>query len=542
MHMAIAIWDSMSIHHVFLLFVVLSLPVIPGSMSSGQPAAVDITVGPYTQNVTRETVTIIWETSAATSDNAIEYGSDDTYGFTQQASSGGTHHEATLHPEVAAGRYRVVSDGVTSDGFPFQLAPACDSDVTAVVYGDSRGTWDDWQHAEMVADAAAAASPDIAIHGGDMVDDGRVAAQWTHWLNATMSLMQNATLYGVLGNHERNGSRYYDLFALPGNEMWYSFDYGPCHFVVLDNYAPWGERSKQYAWLRDDLAGSTQPFKIVCFHEPIYCSGGHPPRVDIRAAWEPLFIEYGVDLVFQSHCHYYQRTNPIDGIYYVVTGGGGAPLYSPEDAWFVNVSSETYHYCHLDVSSADMMITVSTYDVDQTLLDRFHVNASAAPDVAIVRPGPGLYLFNRRVMPLSSTVVVGAVDVEATVSTCGTVIQKVTFSVDGDAVYEDTEPPYRWRLDLPAFGRRTVTAAAYSPAGEIARISRDMYIVYRQSIALSGSSSLCISLGMSWGNIAIDTPASSSACIFAAASSRWLDTMAPACPIRRPGGAARPAM
>jgi len=204
---AVVILIGMSIRHVLLICAVLSLLTMPAASLSGQTIEPAITVGPYTQNATREAVTIIWETAAPTDDNTVEYGSDDTYGFIQPAPSGGTHHEVVIHPEMATGRYRVVSD-------------------------------------------------DVAIHGGDMVDDGRVSEQWEYWLNATKPLMQNATLYGVLGNHEYNGSRYYDLFALPGNEMWYSFDYGPCHFVVLDNYRPWGERSVQYAWLRDDLAGS----------------------------------------------------------------------------------------------------------------------------------------------------------------------------------------------------------------------------------------------------------------------------------------------
>lgn len=473
---AVIIGISMSIRYVFLFCVLLSLITLPGHSFSGH-VTLDIVVGPYTQNVTQDAVTIIWETSTATSDNVIEYGSDDTYGYIQPAPSDGTHHEVTLHPSMAVGRYRVVSDGVASHGFSFHLAPECTSDFTAVVYGDSRGSWDDWQHAATVADAINAALPDMVIHGGDMVDDGRVAVQWTSWLNATMPLMQNATLFGVLGNHEHNGSRYYELFALPNNEMWYSFDYGPCHFVVLDNYVLWGEHSPQYAWLRDDLAATMQPFTIVCFHEPIYCSGGHLPRVDVRAVWEPLFIEYDVDIVFQSHCHYYQRTDPISGIIYVVTGGGGAPLYTPEDAWFVNTSSQAYHYCQLDVSSANMAVTVSTYDIDKTLLDEFVVTSEAAPDIAIVRPGPGLYLFNRRVVQLPSTVVIGGVDVEASVSTCGTTIQKVVFSMEDDAIYQDTMPPYRWHLDEPAVGYRTVTATAYDATGEVDRASQTMFIV-----------------------------------------------------------------
>ena len=153
--------------------------------------------------------------------------------------------------------------------------------------------------------------------------------------------------------------------------MWYSFDYGPCHFVVLDNYEPWDVDSLQYSWLENDLSTTDKDFKIVCFHEPIYCSGGHSPRTDIRSVWEPLFNRYNVDLVVQSHCHYYQRSNPISGTVYVVSGGAGAPLYSPKDAWFVNTSKKTFHYCMLDVSLEKMEMVCTVKDMEGCVIDTF---------------------------------------------------------------------------------------------------------------------------------------------------------------------------
>jgi len=78
-------------------------------------------------------------------------------------------------------------------------------------------------------------------------------------------------------------------------------------------------------------------------------------------------------LVFQSHCHYYQRTNDINGTTYIVSGGAGAPLYNPNNAWFVNNSQKTYHYCVLDVSLATMEIKFSARYVNGTTFDEFIV-------------------------------------------------------------------------------------------------------------------------------------------------------------------------
>jgi len=332
-------------------------------------------VGPYTQNVDDNNVTIVWESSIPTINNRVKYGKNTSYGYVEYGSSGTIHHEITISPPFTSGHYKVVSDGMESGDFEFRLASHCYStqEFKCVIFGDSRGTWDNYVHATEVANAVNAESPNFVIHGGDMVDDGRVQIQWDSWLALMGPLMQNSTLFGVIGNHEWKCNRYYEIFSLPNNEMWYSFDYGPCHFTILDNYEPWNVDSSQYEWLEDDLSSTDLPFKFVCFHEPIYCSGGHSPRTDVRAVWEPIFNNYNVTLVFQSHCHYYQRTNDINGTIYIVSGGAGAPLYTPNDAWFVNNSQKTYHYCVLDVSLATMEITFSARYVNGTTFDEFIV-------------------------------------------------------------------------------------------------------------------------------------------------------------------------
>jgi parallel beta-helix repeat protein len=331
-----------------------------------------IDIGPYTQNVTNNSITIVWETNIPSMNNTVVYGETSSCGYTTYGITNSCHHEITIHPPFTVGWYKVVSDGIESGDFEFHLTDHCytTKKFIGVFYGDSRTNI---PQATKVANAINVEHPDIVIHGGDMVANGNILQQWTVWLEFMRPLMQNTTVFGVLGNHENNGSRYYEIFALPNNEMWYSFDYGPCHFTILDNYEPWWEGSLQYEWLEEDLASTDRPIKIVCFHEPIYCSGGHSPRVDVREVWEPLFIAYDVDVVFQSHCHYYQRTDPIDGITYVVSGGGGAPLYDPEDAWFVNNSKKAYHYCMLDVSLNPLEITCSARYVNNTIFDEFVV-------------------------------------------------------------------------------------------------------------------------------------------------------------------------
>jgi hypothetical protein len=45
--------------------------------------------------------------------------------------------------------------------------------------------------------------------------------------------------------------------------------------------------------------------------------------VNLRVALEPLFMKYGVDVVFSGHDHVYERLKPQKGITYFVGGSGG---------------------------------------------------------------------------------------------------------------------------------------------------------------------------------------------------------------------------
>ena len=57
---------------------------------------------------------------------------------------------------------------------------------------------------------------------------------------------------------------------------YYSFDYGPAHITVVDQYVSFAPGSAQYIWLENDLAASQKLWKFVILHEPAWsAAGGH---------------------------------------------------------------------------------------------------------------------------------------------------------------------------------------------------------------------------------------------------------------------------
>ncbi len=129
-----------------------------------------------------------------------------------------------------------------------------------------------------------------------------------------------------LGNHDfysDTARTYLNYFVLPGNERYYDYIRGNCHFFVInsDPIEPDGntETSAQALWLKNKLAQSNARFKIVYFHHPPFSSGQHGNNADMN--WK--FKQWGATVVLCGHEHNYERLVDNTGMTYFINGLGG---------------------------------------------------------------------------------------------------------------------------------------------------------------------------------------------------------------------------
>jgi hypothetical protein len=347
------------------------------------PVQTTLVRGPYLQSVTPTSVIVAWET-ADPAPGVVAYGESAAGERVAADPEVTARHVVTLtgltpytlyHYQVFADVIPLGADSIPLSGdFTFRSAAGPDqSRFTFVLFGDTRT-----QHEvhRAVVERILTWQPDFAIHTGDLVEHGGEAAEWQTFFSIEQELLARTPFFPILGNHEGNSPLYFDLFYLPGNERWYSFDYGNAHFVCLqaDNFADLSPESEQVRWLEADLVASDRLWKMAVFHVPAYSSlfrEQNDPRT--RQVLAPILAAHGVQVAFSGHDHGYQRL-VVDGVTYVISAGGGAPLYELSQL-HPNLVAHAVAYHALLVTVDGPTLTAVAVSPQGEELDRFTLTA-----------------------------------------------------------------------------------------------------------------------------------------------------------------------
>lgn len=332
-------------------------------------------------------MTVLWQLNSAAS-CGIEWGEDQTYSLGEAVTVeyGDDHQHKYVIAGLQAGQlyyYRVTADGQIYTG-SFHAAPPSDAKrANFFIYGDSRSTpaVHDQLAAEMVATYDA--DPDfqaITLSVGDLVTDGDNEESWDSELfnpdyPDIQAILANTPLLAAMGNHEHSGLLFAKYLPYPFVDGHYwSYDYGPVHFTVVDQSTDYSPGSDQLAWIENDLASTNKPWKIIYFHRPGWSAGHHENDSSVQNYIQPLCLEYGVSVVFAGHNHYYARA-VVDGIQHVTTGGGGSHLYTPNpDYPNIVATGKSYHFCRVSVENS--LLHCEAVGRDGTIIDSFTVDKS----------------------------------------------------------------------------------------------------------------------------------------------------------------------
>ncbi|KAL1358304.1 purple acid phosphatase 15 isoform X2 [Arachis hypogaea] len=172
--------------------------------------------------------------------------------------------------------------------------------------------------------------------------------RWDYWGRYMQPLISNVPIMVIEGNHEleeqaenKTFVAYSSRFAFPSEEsgssstLYYSFNAGGIHFIMLGAYTSFDKSGEQYKWLEKDLASverEVTPWLVATWHPPWYSTyTAHFREAEcMRVEMEDLLYQYGVDIVFNGHVHAYERSNRVYnytldpcGPVYITVGDGG---------------------------------------------------------------------------------------------------------------------------------------------------------------------------------------------------------------------------
>jgi HEAT repeat protein len=332
---------------------------------------VKIIKGPYLQFSNPEEMIVLWETDVP-GPSRVDYGQTATFGHYIDQTAPVTLHRVVLRALALEGiyHYQIRSGDVQAGPFTFRSAVHDSTPFTFAVFGDSRTSA---EQSSAVGRQMASHQPHFLLHSGDLVSNGAVYEQWEEQFFSPLGeVLARIPFFPVLGNHEQNSVHFYNFFP---SGSWYSFEYGNACFIALDtNTASGGFEpgTEQYGWLQRTLEETSALWRIVWFHHPPYSSGNHGCSIEQQEALAPLLERYQVDMVFNGHDHIYERSFPMragrredeSGIIYVVTGGGGAPLYPVDAGEWTGFATSTHHYCAVSIDGPHLRLQVCDLNGD----------------------------------------------------------------------------------------------------------------------------------------------------------------------------------
>jgi hypothetical protein len=359
--------------------VVLALLIWAGGLTSIARADATITKGPYLMDASPTRIAVLFELSeAAPATVRLTRAGEEVSTVELPASD---FHEALFEGlEPGAGYEYTVVTGVAEESGSFNTAPPPgEGPIRFLVMGDNRT--DAEAHAAVIA-AMQNHEAELVLNTGDMVANGALDSDWQELFDVEGPLLRNTPLFPAMGNHELYlrgvGLPSYLRYTrvpdeLSDAETYYGFDWGPVRFLMLDSNDAWEDPElPQRRWLEQqlDAAKSAEHVAhviVAMHHGPVSSNrhGSHQGMVDSGVL--QLLRLSGVALVLSGHDHAYERGDA-HGVKYIVTGGGGAPLYNRNDPLpFQHRFEASHHFLVIEASRERVEVFVRR--VDDSILE-----------------------------------------------------------------------------------------------------------------------------------------------------------------------------
>jgi len=360
-----------------------------------------ITKGPYLANPKETSIVIRWESDSQSS-FVVKYGLDKQLSFVKKGRQIGTKENRYLYEaliiQLIHGKsyfYQIIADTLKSEISTFKCNLPKGNALTFVVTGDSRSRPEIFK---VIAEKVNELNPDLIISVGDLVRNGGDYDQWNkYYFKIASNVINHIPFVPALGDHEADkidgdDGKLFSYFFYPHKDqekLWFSYNYGDAHFVVLDYRFP--DSKEMVKWFKKDMSSTKSKWNFVYMHRPSYNLGGHRSAWG-RTIWPKLFNEYKIDIVFAGHSHLYERFYPVrpkdnmsaHAVTYITTGGSGASLYKTGESPLLAFAQSIHHYIVVKINGEELEL--ETYKTDGTILDKISWTKNSNSFKTLIKP------------------------------------------------------------------------------------------------------------------------------------------------------------
>jgi hypothetical protein len=227
-----------------------------------------------------------------------------------------------------------------------KVPPAAGIDFAA--YGDCRHRRAVHQE---ICRSIAAAAPKYVIVTGDLVDYADRAEEWAEWKADTEALRAKVKYHCAAGNHDLGEGNLYQK-TLGIDRLYFDRREGDVHLFILDSNDMFAD-PRQLEWLEQTASASTARHKFAAFHHPPFSISpkrGHEAE-PVRNRIHALLVKLKFCAAFCGHQHGFYTTMR-DNLRYVVTAGGGAPLWDLDKSLGLpsDLTRKFFHYTGFKIS------------------------------------------------------------------------------------------------------------------------------------------------------------------------------------------------
>lgn len=387
---------------VFLLVIISNLLSVEEPVEEIIPTK--ITRGPFLSMVTQNSIYVSWWTNEA-GNSTVRYGTDQLMDNSVFNGTDVIKHEIKLEDLIfnKSYYYQVQTANFTSKIYTFKTAPGFSAPVKLAMYGDNRGQMMTTEQPDVFTDIVKNmndSQPDLIFALGDLIPNDEtyletdlqfLQSQWDAFFNVIENYTHEIPWIYAIGNHDApkntNESSFTDVVVQPKSpdklERYFSFDYGPIHFIVLDTELQKVEiEGDQWEWLVEDISSPRQSIHtFILMHKPLTSPDVPPywgPSVGTQrgllfyeesgAKFQQLCENYSVTAIICSHDHMYHYDQiGSHNLTQVVTAGGGAPLYVGDERL-----GGFYHHTELEINWKD--IRVKVIKDNETIMDEFSLD------------------------------------------------------------------------------------------------------------------------------------------------------------------------